>query len=388
MSKRFYFLWIALLAIALSVSAQKLAINLAKSEMQRNPDPTRLDFQKAPKWDYATGLELLSIYKVSDQTGDSRFANYAKVYLDSLITPDGRIRGYKVTEYNIDNLNAGKLLFQIYRKNKDPKIKNVLDTLRSQMLTHPRTSEGSFWHKKIYTHQVWLDGLYMAAPFLAEYGKMFNELALFDDMAAQLVSVRQLLKDEKTGLYFHGWDESKEQKWADPQTGRSPNFWSRSIGWYMMALVDALDYIPENHSLRPQIIEILRDLSADIEKFRDPKTGMWYQVTNMQSTPGNYLESSGSSMFVYTWVKAAQMGYIDKSYLKKGKKAYKQLVKTFIKKHPDGTISITNCCAVAGLGGKPRYRDGSFQYYISEPVRDNDPKSVGPFILLSLLLNQ
>lgn len=388
MSKRFYFLWIALLAIGLSVSAQKLAINLAKSEMQRNPDPTRLDFQKAPKWDYATGLELLSIYKVSDQTGDSRFANYAQVYLDSLITPDGRIRGYKVTEYNIDNLNAGKLLFQIYRKNKDPKIKNVLDTLRSQMLTHPRTSEGSFWHKKIYTHQVWLDGLYMAAPFLAEYGKMFNEPALFDDMAAQLVSVRQLLKDEKTGLYFHGWDESKEQKWADPQTGRSPNFWSRSIGWYMMALVDALDYIPENHSLRPQIIEILRDLSADIEKFRDPKTGMWYQVTNMQSTPGNYLESSGSSMFVYTWVKASQKGYIDKSYLKKGKKAYKQLVKTFIKKHPDGTISITNCCAVAGLGGKPRYRDGSFQYYISEPVRDNDPKSVGPFILLSLLLNQ
>lgn len=388
MSKRFYFLWIALLAIGLSVSAQKLAINLAKSEMQRNPDPTRLDFQKAPKWDYATGLELLSIYKVSDQTGDSRFANYAQVYLDSLIAPDGRIRGYKVTEYNIDNLNAGKLLFQIYRKNKDLKIKNVLDTLRSQMLTHPRTSEGSFWHKKIYTHQVWLDGLYMAAPFLAEYGKMFNEPALFDDMAAQLVSVRQLLKDEKTGLYFHGWDESKEQKWADPQTGRSPNFWSRSIGWYMMALVDALDYIPENHSLRPQIIEILRDLSADIEKFRDPKTGMWYQVTNMQSTPGNYLESSGSSMFVYTWVKAAQKGYIDKSYLKKGKKAYKQLVKTFIKKHPDGTISITNCCAVAGLGGKPRYRDGSFQYYISEPVRDNDPKSVGPFILLSLLLNQ
>lgn len=388
MSKRFYFLWIALLAIGLSVSAQKLAINLAKSEMQRNPDPTRLDFQKAPKWDYATGLELLSIYKVSDQTGDSRFANYAQVYLDSLITPDGRIRGYKVTEYNIDNLNAGKLLFQIYRKNKDPKIKNVLDTLRSQMLTHPRTSEGSFWHKKIYTHQVWLDGLYMAAPFLAEYGKMFNEPALFDDMAAQLVSVRQLLKDEKTGLYFHGWDESKEQKWANPQTGRSPNFWSRSIGWYMMALVDALDYIPENHSLRPQIMEILRDLSADIEKFRDPKTGMWYQVTNMQSTPGNYLESSGSSMFVYTWVKASQKGYIDKSYLKKGKKAYKQLVKTFIKKHPDGTISITNCCAVAGLGGKPRYRDGSFQYYISEPVRDNDPKSVGPFILLSLLLNQ
>ena len=256
------------------------------------------------------------------------------------------------------------------------------------MITHPRTSEGGFWHKKIYPNQMWLDGLYMASPFLAEYALKMNEHALFDDVANQIILMAKHGLDSQTGLYYHAWDESKEQRWANKLTGQSPNFWSRSMGWYMMALVDVLEFLPKNHPKRPEIIKILSDLSIALEKFQDKKSGMWYQVTNMPEKEGNYLESSASAMFIYSWVKAGQNGYLSKSYLCKGKKAYTRFLKQFVVENSDGTISITNACSVAGLGGSPKYRDGSYEYYISEPKRDNDAKVVGPFIMLSILLNK
>ncbi|SBW04010.1 glycoside hydrolase family 88 protein [uncultured Dysgonomonas sp.] len=384
-------LLISLLSIAsiFAMEAQtKYYVRLTDSEIKRNPESWMLDFVKAPKWNYCHGLELQAIFQTWQKTFDQTYYDYVYSFADLMIEPDGQIKTYKPLEYNIDRVNSGKFLFPMYALTKQERFRKALDLMRDQMRTHPRTADGSFWHKKIYPHQVWLDGLYMAGPFLAEYAKTFNELELFDDVVVQILDVHKYMYDAKTGLYYHGWDESREQRWADKKTGLSPNFWSRSIGWYMMAIVDVLDYLPENHEKRGDIIKLLQDLSSAIEKYRDEKTGMWYQVTDQMGRKGNYIESSASAMFIYTWVKGAQKGYLDNSYFEKGEVAYDQFVKRFIKDNGDGTISLTDGCSVAGLGGEKNYRDGSYEYYINEPVRDNDPKAVGPFIMLSILLNK
>ena len=379
-----FFLILSLFASA----AKPYSVRMTDSEMKRMPESWMTDFAKKPKWDYCNGLELGAILNVWKLTGDKKYFDYVKSYTDTIISADGLITGYKLEDYNIDKLNSGKMLFDLYKVTKEEKLKKAMDLLRSQMKTHPRTADGGFWHKKIYTHQMWLDGLYMGAPYLAQYAATFGEKGIFDDVAKQIILINKHLYDPKTGLYFHGWDESRTQKWSDPKTGRSPNFWSRSMGWYMMSMVDVLDYLPKNHPQRPAIIKILTNLSKSLEKFQDKKTGMWYQVTDKMSAEGNYVESSGSVMFIYTWVKGAQKGYLPKAYLKKGEIAYNQFVKQFIKENTDGTISLTDVCSVAGLGGEPKYRDGSYQYYISEPKRDNDPKAVGPFIMVSVLLKK
>ncbi len=378
---------ILLLALSFQLQAGKnFGLWLIDSEIKRHPSATTVDFQSRPKWSYSAGLELYSIYKAGEQTGNQKYIHYAASYIDTLVNEKGIIKEYKMSQFNIDQVNPGKLAFMMYHKEPTQRLKNVLDTLRQQMRLHPRTSDGSFWHKKIYPHQVWLDGLYMAGPFLAEYAKTFNEPALFEDVALQIIQVAKIMRDStNTGLYYHGWDESRKQRWSNPQTGLSPNFWSRSMGWYLMAIVDVLDFMPANHPARPEMIKITKDLLDSLDKFRDPKSGMWYQVTNMGHRKGNYLESSGSVMFIYAMKKAALKGYLDKSYLKKANKLYKQFTKQFVEYHEDGTISITNCCEVSGLGGAGRYRDGSFEYYISEPIRNNDAKTVGPFIQLSLM---
>ncbi len=363
-------------------------VRMADSEMKRNPESWMVDFSKGIKWNYTHGLELQAMLQVSAKTGDEKYYNYAENYADTMVNEDGTIETYQLERYNIDHVNPGKILFPIYKKTENPKYLKALQLLRSQMETHPRISNGGFWHKKIYPYQVWLDGLYMACPFLAEYGKTFGEPALFDEVALQLTNAYHDLIDEETGLLFHGWDESREQRWSDPVTGKSPNFWSRSIGWYMMALVDVLDFMPADHPRREELITILQKISAAVEKYRDPETGMWYQVTNLADREGNYLESSGSIMFIYAWVKGAQKGYLPEEFLEKGETAYDQFVKRFIRENADGTISVTDVCSVAGLGGEKNYRDGSFDYYISEPVRDDDPKALGPFIMTSILLDK
>ena len=363
-------------------------IRMADSEMQRNPESWMVDFMDKIKWNYTHGLEMQAFTKVYEKTGNNIYFDYALSYADTMVNNDGTIKTYNLERYNIDHINPGKFLFTIYEKSQDPKYLKALQLLRSQMDTHPRISNGGFWHKNIYPHQVWLDGLYMACPFLAEYGKTFNEPQLFDEVALQLITAYEDLIDEETGLLYHGWDESREQRWADPITGKSPNFWSRSIGWYMMALVDVLEFMPLDHPQRGEIIEILNKISATIDKYRDSQTGMWYQLTNLQDREGNYLESSGSIMFIYTWVKGAQNGYLPKEYLEKGETAFDQFVNRFIRENDDGTISVTDVCSVAGLGGDKIYRDGSFEYYISEPIRDDDPKAIGPFIMTSILLDK
>lgn len=358
---------------------------MADSVMKRNPDATTID---GSRWEYTPGLVMKAIFEVAQRTGNEKYWNYAKSYYDGFITEDGTIRGYRKDDYNIDRINPGKPLFLLYAKTKDEKYRKAIEQLRQQMREHPRTSEGGFWHKQRYPNQMWLDGLYMGAPFLAQYAKTFNEPALFDDVINQYVLMEKHARDEKTGLLYHGWDEKRLQKWADPQTGRSPAFWGRAMGWYAMGLVETLDFVPLEHPRRGELLAILQRLADAVTKYQDPKTGVWWQVVDQPDREGNYLESSVSTMLAFALLKSTRLGYVDPKYRANARRAYDGILKQFIEVDPDGTVTVTKACAVAGLGGDPekgeRYRAGTFDYYVSEPVRSNDPKAVGPFIFASL----
>ncbi len=364
-----------------------MAIKMADSEMVRFPKASTVDFNPNGKWSYTPGLVSLAMIRLWEATDDEKYYAYAKGYADQFIHESGEIESYKRSSFNLDNINSGKFLFDLYKKTNDERYKKAIYILRDQLNDHPRTSDGGFWHKKIYPHQMWLDGLYMGAPFYAQFGQVFNEPAAFDDVIHQFTTVHKHTYNAEVGLNYHGWDESKEQRWADPETGCSPNFWGRAMGWYSMALVDALDFIPEHHPGRDSLIWILNEVAAGIKKHQDEQSGLWYQVLDQGGREGNYLESSASSMFVYTLLKAVGKGYIGPGYKQIAEKGYEGMLNNFIKENEDGTISLTNVCAVAGLGGDP-YRDGTYAYYIGELVRDNDPKGVGPFILASLEMSK
>jgi unsaturated rhamnogalacturonyl hydrolase len=359
------------------------SVRMADSDIIRNPTASTIDFVKEPRWNYTNGLFCSAIEQVWKKTGDEKYYNYIKQYADEMIDENGVIKLYKPEEYNIDKVNSGRFLFALYEKTKDERYAKAIKSLREQMRTHPRTSEGGFWHKKIYPHQMWLDGLYMGSPFLAQYAQVFNEPALFDDVALQIHLIDSHTYDAKTGLYYHAWDESKEQKWANKETGKSPHVWGRAMGWFAMALVDILDFFPKDHPKRKEILAIVNKMAEGIIKYQDKKTGLWYQVVDQGNREGNYLEASGSSMFDYFLVKAVRKGYIDNKYLSNAKKAYQGILKNLIKVHDNGVVDLTQVCAVAGLGGTP-YRDGTYEYYIHEQKRDNDPKGVGPFIMLAV----
>jgi unsaturated rhamnogalacturonyl hydrolase len=372
-----------LVVTAMTAQAQSWAVRMAESDMARNPRASLLDFVKDPRWNYTNGLVCSAVEQVWEKTGDEKFLNYIKAYADEMIGEDSAIKGYKPQDYNIDKVNAGKFLFPLYEKTHDERYVKAIKDLREQMRTQPRTSEGGFWHKKIYPHQMWLDGIYMGSPFLAQYAKVFNEPALFDEVALQIALADQHTYDASKGLWYHAWDESREQKWADKQTGKSPNVWGRAMGWYAMALVDVLDFFPADHRKRKMILEVMGRMAQSLVRYQDATTGLWYQVVDQGGREGNYLEASASVMYDYFLVKAVKKGYIDKKYLANAQKAFAGILSRFIKTNNDGSISITDVCAVAGLGGDP-YRDGSYDYYIHEPRRDNDPKAVGPFIMLAL----
>ena len=363
------------------------SMRMADSVMRRTPDPLLLDVDSTPKWDYTQGLVLLALQQVAHRTGDARYTKYIEAYCDKMIDADGKIRGYKVDEYSLDRVNAGKVLYQLYEKTRDEKYHKAIQMLRQQLREQPRTSEGGFWHKQRYPHQMWLDGLYMASPFLAQYAKTFNEPAAYDDVINQFVFMEKHARDDNTGLLYHGWDESREQKWANPQTGRSSAFWGRAMGWYGMGLIETLDFVPLDHPRRPELIAILQRLAEAIAKVQDPKSGVWWQVLDQPRREGNYLESSASAMFTFVLLKGSRLGYIDEKYANIGRRAYDGLLHEFIEVDQNGLVNIQRAVAGAGLGSNPekdRYRDGTYEYYISEKVRSNDPKAIGPFIFASL----
>ncbi len=361
------------------------AHQLAVSQMKHNPELWQSDYMKKPKWDYTQGIIANAMLQVYKETDDSAMLGYVQQYADYFVQPDGTILTYKIADYNIDRVMGGYFLYDLYSINPQPQYLLAIETLREQLRTQPRTSDGGFWHKKIYPWQMWLDGLYMGEVFYARYAVENNEPELFEDIVHQFTTVDSHTLDIETGLNYHGWDESREQLWADSITGRSPNFWSRSIGWYMMALVDVLDLMPETHPQRQELINILHRLGKALIRFRDRNTCMWYQVTDCPTREGNYLESTSSAMFCYAFAKAARLGFLHKEYADYAQETFDGMMKNVIKQNADSTISLTNCCAVAGLGGKP-YRNGTYEYYISEPVRDDDPKGVGPLIFAALEL--
>lgn len=358
-----------------------LSVAMANSEMQRYPELWRSDHTPEPRWGYHQGLIGKVMLDMWQYTGDEDYFQYVKKYADTIITEEGIIKTYEKEKYNIDLINAGKILFTLYEETGEEKYKIAIETLRDQMRHHPRTSEGGFWHKKRYPHQMWLDGMYMAAPFLAQYAEEFDDPALFDDAVRQIELVAKYTYDPEKGLYYHGWDESREQIWADKETGTSPSFWGRSIGWFGMALVDLLDYLPENHEGREVVLKNIQRLAVGVKEHQDQESGVWYQVVDQGDRVGNYLESSGSSMLVYFLYKGVREGYLDESYLEVANNGYQGLVETFIETENDNTLTITQCCVVAGLSSD---RNGSFDYYISEPIRENDPKAIAPFIWASM----
>jgi len=364
-----------------------MAQKMADSEMIFFPDASTVDFDSVGKWNYTPGLIAFAMMDLYKQTGDEKYFNYARSYADRFINANGEIEGYKMSDFNIDKVNSGKFLFDLYNRTGEAKYKQAIQLLRDQLKGQPRTSEGGFWHKNRYPNQMWLDGLYMGAPFYAQYAKELNEPDGLRDVVNQFAVAHKHTYDPNTGLNYHGWDESKEQAWANPETGCSPNFWGRAEGWYAMALVDVLDFLPENHPGREKLIEILQQVAAGIAKYQDSATGLWYQVLDQGDREGNYLEASASCMFVYALAKASRLNYISNTYKAIAQKGYQGILDHFIKENGDGTISLTDICAVAGLGGDP-YRDGSYSYYVGEPRRDNDPKGVGPFILASIEMSK
>lgn len=371
------------------LSAQKVSdkqpwsVRMVESEMIRCPESWQLDFQPKLKWDYCHGLELQAMLDVYDTYGDKKMFDYALAYADTMIHNDGSIETYKLHEYNIDRLNSGKFLFRIYEQTKDEKYKKAIDLLRSQLDTHPRNEDGGFWHKKVYPNQMWLDGIYMGAPFYAEYAYRNDRVQDYQDIVNQFITVARHTYDPQNGLYRHACDVSRKERWADPVTGQSQHSWGRAMGWYAMAFVDALDFIPKHEAGRDSMLVILNNIAAQVKRIQDPKTGLWYQVLDKSGEKGNYVESSCSTMFVYALFKAVRKGYIDKSYLKVALKGYQGILDNFIEVDKDGVVTITKACAVAGLGGK-NYRMGDYTYYINETIRSNDPKAVGPFIMASL----
>jgi unsaturated rhamnogalacturonyl hydrolase len=365
-------------------NAQPCYIQMLNSEMKRNPQAYTLDFEIRPKWNYTHGLVLMAACKVWERTGEQRYFDYMKTYYDEMIDQEGNIlHNFKLDNYNIDHIKPGINLFDLYAHTGDSRYRQALDILREQLRTHPRIPDGGFWHKSIYPNQLWLDGVYMNTPFYARYGQVFDEPANFDDVLLQITIVEQKTRDKKTGLLYHAYDDSRLQQWADPVTGHSPNFWGRAMGWYAMALVDVLDYFPEDHKGRAEITAILTRLVDAIAKYQDNETGLWYQVVDQMGREGNYLEASASSMIAYTIVKAVNNKLLPSSYLPIAEKAFQGINTHLISSDEAGQISLNQVCGVAGLGGNP-YRDGSYEYYVNEIIRSNDPKGVGPYILLCL----
>ena len=355
---------------------QAWSVRMADSAMARySPDQA--------KWHYEHGLLFKSLEPVWRATGAVKYWHFIHDTLDLFVDADGSLRTYQLEEFNLDQINPGKSLFTLWQSTGDRRYALALHTLRRQLAQQPRTPSGGFWHKQIYPNQMWLDGSFMAAPFYAEYALTFNEPAGFDDVAQQIMLLEEHARDPRTGLLYHAWDESKQQRWADPVTGCSPHFWGRAMGWYAMALVDVLDYLPRDHAARSMICAILNRLVEAVAPVQDQATGLWYQVLDQGTRPGNYLEASASCMFVYAIAKAVRVGAVPIGQLAIAQRGYRGILAQLVTIDDRGEVNLNGVCSVAGLGGDP-YRDGSYEYYIKEPVIANDLKGVGAFILAAV----
>lgn len=380
-----------LLGIALLVSCGKpapepMSVRMVRSEMARCQDGTYLDFCEGKiNWNYTPGLEMKAFLDVYETYGGDDILQYVDDWYGLCIGDDGHVKYYYKGDYTVDKVCPARTLYQLYDDTGKEKYRMAIDSMMTRLLAHPRTSEGAFWHKTVYPYQIWLDGLYMAEPFYTEYTVRYAEdkEAAWADIVNDFVVAARHTYDPATKLYRHAWDETRSMFWCDPETGQSQHCWGRALGWYCMALVEVLEKMPEGTAGRGQLLEILRGIVDVLPSFADPKTGMWYQVLDCPGREGNYLEATCSAMFSYTLLKGVRLGFLDSSLEDYARKVYDGLIATFITEDEDGLLSINQCCSVGGLGGKDN-RMGDYAYYLSEPVRSNDPKGVGPFIWASL----
>lgn len=363
---------------------------LARSEMFRQGEAMSHDRNPATRWEYTSALLAHALVILGDATGDEEIRAFGSRIVTSLIQADGSIATYPRDDWNLDMILPGRVVLAEMRVSNEPRYRVAARQLRDQLAQQPRTESGGFWHKRKYPHQMWLDGLYMAAPFLADYASLCGDPSAADECAAQLLEMDHRSYDPASGLFFHGWDEKRLQSWADPANGCSPSFWGRSMGWYAMALVDSLDALPKDHPRADELREVLTRLASGLLRHQDPDSGLWWQVVNQPGRKGNYLESSASAMFCYAMAKAVRCGWLPREpFLSAARAGFDGLVRLNLRRDEGGRISLIRICEVAGLGGmssKGRPRDGSYGYYIDEPQRDNDPKGLGPFVLAGVEL--
>lgn len=362
---------------------------MAMSEIQRNPDSRLLDFGDKPKWGYVVGIELEALLDAYLHCGNEKILDYVKSYPERMIDAEGNVTGYKYEDFNLDNCRPAHFLYRFNELYPSEGATKALKTVFRQLENQPRTDEGVYWHKAIYHDQVWLDGIFMglpfktiAAPSMVAAGKKGQKQlkAIYDDIVHQITMTDARTYDAATGLWKHAWDSKHGMFWANPETGQSKHTWARAMGWFAMAQLEILDAMPEGTAGREEIVKMLNKTMAAAIRYQDEATGTWYDVMDVKDNR-NYLESTATAMFAYVLLKGARMGYLDNSFRGAGMKAYNGIINNFIEVNPDRTISLTRCCAVSGLGPEknPR-RDGSFEYYISEPIRENDGKGIGPFI--------
>jgi unsaturated rhamnogalacturonyl hydrolase len=365
------------------------SVRMARSVMERYPHLTEYDLRfhgaRTPKWQYDIAMVGQAIDRLG--TFDEAFSSYMKDYMDFLIDGEGRISDYRLCDYNLDKINPGNNLLILFERTGEEKYLKALQQLVTQLEGQPHNPDGGFWHKAVYPYQMWLDGVYMSSPFMARYAAQFHEPRWFDRVQRQISVIESHTRDTVSGLLYHAYDASRGMKWSDDETGCSPHFWGRAMGWYMMAMVDALDFFPEDHPGREEIIGILQRTAAALLKVRDGETGLWYQVLDMGGQAGNYLEASASCMFTYAIAKGARMGYLDPSYREIASTSFDAILEHFIVVEEDGLVSIDHGCFAAGLGGL-NYRSGSYEYYVNERKGKNDSKSVGPFIMAAFELGR
>ena len=364
----------------------KFSERMAISIMKRNPIAWQMDENKKPKWDYKPSFVLTAFEKLYKKTKNRNYSIYIKDYIDTFIDSTGSISHYDNNEYNLDGLNPGKLLFDLYQDTRDKRYLSALKMLRKQLNTQPRTPSNGFWHKKIYPNQMWMDGIYMALPFYTQYAVTFDDNKSLDDVAKQFELIHNHVFDARSNLPFHAWDESKQIAWANPETGNSPTIWSRGVGFYAMALVDVLDYFPKSHPKYKVLLGYLNELATAIMRQQD-KSGLWFQITDKQNLSGNYLEASGSAMFAYTFAKGSNKGYLPFKYKKIANKTFDALLKNLVTENENGEIHLGQISQGIGLGGTP-FRDGSNQYYIEAKKNTDNSMGVGAFMLTALELNR
>ena len=371
-----------------STQALQWSAKMAESELERKAlnyhyDGWDVNRRRPPKFEYdIVGMLPWSYNLLADALNKPAYRDVLSKVTGSFIESDGNIKRYTLKNYNIDSVAPGRAVLALYKNTGEEKYKKAADILRHQLEGQPKTSEGAFWHKKKYPGQLWLDGVYMGMPFLAEYSLLFEDGASLEEVVNEFILTEKYLRDSNTGLYYHAWDELKAQDWADKTTGRSPHFWARGLGWFAMALVDVLDIIPEEKTeLRAPLLRMSHDLAKALVNYQDSDTYTWWQIMDMPEKTGNYRESSASAMFTYFFAKGVNNGYLPENYHQQAINSYQGLINEFVRVNTDGTISMTNQCLVAGLGYG---RDGSFDYYMSEQVYEDDPKGTVPFMIAGI----